>query len=87
MTQEQLIAEVARLKAENAALKAGPQRKLGFKISEKGAISVTGMGQFPVTLYRGQWLRILEVAEDLKAFINASEAILRTMGTWEKASK
>ena len=87
MTPDQMQAVIAALTAENATLRAGPQRSIGFKVSEKGAISVTGMGQWPTTLYRGQWLKILNQAEQLKTFIASNEAVLKTLGTWEKASK
>jgi hypothetical protein len=55
----ELVAEMARLKAENARLKSAAQSKVGVKLSEKGAISVYGLGRFPVTLYKSQWERML----------------------------
>ena len=65
-----LLAELARLKAENETLRRTPQgRPVTFKVSEKGAISVYGLGQFPVTLYEEQWGRLLGATEDLKGFI------------------
>ena len=72
-TMEQTI---ARLTAENAALKAAPAKKLGLKVSEKGALSLYGLGRFPITLYRGQWEKIFAMVEDIKAFIKANEATL-----------
>jgi hypothetical protein len=47
-------------------------------VSEKGALSVYGMGRFPVTLYKEQWLKLLEVSEDIRAFIKANESLLKT---------
>ena len=65
-------AENARLLAEIAALKAARQGKLTLKVSDKGAISVYGMGRWPVTLYRGQMERLLEAAPQIRAFITAN---------------
>ena len=71
-------AEIERLRAENERLKKTGQSKLAMKVSEKGALSVYGMGRFPVTLYKEQWLRLLAMAEDIKAFIEANNASLKT---------
>jgi hypothetical protein len=89
MTLEQLAQQVAQLQAQNTALQAqlanaSKPGKLRFKVSEKGAISVIGMGQWPTTLYRQQWERLLAQGDELKTFINANEAILKTLGTWIK---
>jgi hypothetical protein len=48
-----------------------------MKVSDKGAVSVYGMGRFPVTLYKEQWLRLLDMAEEIRAFIAANEAKLK----------
>ena len=48
-----------------------------MKVSEKGAVSIYGMGRFPVTLYKEQWLRLLDMATDIRAFIAANEAKLK----------
>ena len=69
---EDLQAELARLRAENWRLKQAGRGKLAMKVSEKGALSVYGMGRFPVTLYKEQWLRLLSMAEEIKAFIEAN---------------
>ena len=74
---EELEAEVARLRAENEALKRPERGRLSLKVSEKGALSVYGMGRFPVTLYKEQWLRLLAIAEDIKAFIAANDERLK----------
>lgn len=68
-----LLAELARLKAENERLKVQTHRPITFKVSEKGAVSVYGLGQFPVTLYEEQWGRLLGAAEDLKGFIERAK--------------
>jgi hypothetical protein len=69
MADEDLQAEVARLRAENAALKKPQRGRLSLKISEKGALSVYGMGRFPVTLYKEQWLKLLDIADEIRTFI------------------
>jgi hypothetical protein len=70
-------AEIERLRAENERLKRTRNAKLAMKVSEKGALSVYGMGRFPVTLYKEQWLRLLAMAEDIKAFIEANNDNLK----------
>jgi hypothetical protein len=75
---DDLQAEIERLRAENARLKSTRQAKLAMKVSEKGAVSVYGMGRFPVTLYKEQWLRLLAMAEDIKAFIEANNDSLKS---------
>jgi hypothetical protein len=71
-------AEIERLRAENERLKRIRDARLAMKVSEKGALSVYGMGRFPVTLYKEQWLRLLAMAEDIKAFIEANNDNLKS---------
>jgi hypothetical protein len=71
-------AEIERLRAENERLKRTRDARLAMKVSEKGALSVYGMGRFPVTLYKEQWLRLLAMAEDIKAFIEANNDNLKS---------
>jgi hypothetical protein len=78
MTQAELLAQIAKLQAENAALKAKPARSLSLKVTEKGGISLYGMGRFPVTLYRSQWEQVIAHGEQIKAFIEANAASLST---------
>lgn len=74
-----LLVELARLRAENAALRVGKaQRGLSLKVTEKGGLSVYGLGRFPVTLYRGQWERLLGEAQAIQAFIEANASKLST---------
>ena len=75
---EDLQSELERLRAENARLKQAGRGKLAMKVSEKGALSVYGMGRFPVTLYKEQWLRLLVMAEEIKAFIEANQDSLKS---------
>jgi len=65
----EMTAELERLRAENEALKASAQRAVTLKVSEKGALSVYGLGRFPVTLYKEQWLRLLEHVDEIHKFI------------------
>ena len=79
MTNEaDLQAEIARLKAENENLKKGPARgQMSLKVSEKGALSVYGMGRFPVTLYREQWEKLLGMADQIREFIRENDSLLK----------
>ena len=76
-SDEELKAEIERLKSENAALKKPERGKISFKVSEKGGLSVYGMGRFPVTLYREQWEKLLDVAEDIRTFIRENDQTLK----------
>ena len=76
-TEEELKAELEKLKAENAALKSRGARSVSMKVSEKGGVSVYGLGRFPVTLYQEQWLKLLDMAEDIRAFIREHEGQLK----------
>jgi hypothetical protein len=71
-------AELDRLRAENNALKKTTSKGLSLKVSEKGALSVYGMGRFPVTLYKEQWLKLLDLSDDIRSFIQANDAQLKT---------
>ena len=77
MSEDDLKAELERLRNENAALKKGAATNLRMKVSEKGALSVYGMGRFPVTLYKEQWLKLLDMSDEIRAFIAANEAQLK----------
>lgn len=76
LTQDQLLAMIAKLRAENDALRSAPPKRLTCKVSAKGALSLYGLGRFPVTLYRGQWERLLASADDITAFIKANDTLL-----------
>ncbi len=78
MSDDQMKAELERLRAENAALKKTSSKGLSLKISEKGGLSVYGLGRFPVTLYKEQWIKLLDMADDIKAFIQANDSQLKT---------
>ncbi len=78
MSDDNLKAELERLRAENASLKKGASGGLGMKVSEKGGVSVYGLGRFPVTLYKEQWLRLLDQSDEVRAFIAANELQLKS---------
>jgi hypothetical protein len=76
-TEAELKAELERLKAENEALKARSSKGVSMKVSEKGGLSVYGLGRFPVTLYQEQWLKLLDLADDIRAFIKEHQGQLK----------
>jgi len=78
VSDENVQAELERLREENARLKGRSARGLTFKVSEKGALSVYGLGRFPVTLYKEQWRKLLEVADEIRAFLTENEAQLKS---------
>ena len=77
MSDEDLKAELERLKAENERLKTRG-RTASLKVSEKGGVSVYGLGRFPVTLYKEQWTKLLAMADEIRAFIKEHDAELKT---------
>lgn len=78
MAEENVQAELERLRAENAALKSRSSKGLSLKVSAKGGVSVYGLGRFPVTLYKEQWDRLLDIVDDIRAFLQENEAQLTT---------
>jgi hypothetical protein len=78
MSDLELQAELERLRAENAQLKNKDKGGITLKVSEKGAVSLYGMGRFPVTLYKEQWLRILGNASEIETFIRDNESRLKS---------
>jgi hypothetical protein len=75
---ETLRAEVDRLRRENEALKTRTPRGTSLRVSEKGALSVYGLGRFPVTLYKEQWTKLLDMADEIRTFIRQHDAELKT---------
>jgi hypothetical protein len=68
-----------RLRAENESLKnKKTEGSLSMKVSEKGALSIYGMGRFPVTLYKEQWLKLLGIADQIKKYIEENNSRLKT---------
>jgi hypothetical protein len=77
MSEDDMKAELERLRRENATLKKGASDGTRMKVSEEGAVSVYGMGRFPVTLYKEQWLKLLNMSEEIRAFIAENESRLK----------
>jgi hypothetical protein len=77
MSDEDLKAELERLKAENERLKSQRGRSVSLKVSEKGGVSVYGLGRFPVTLYKEQWTKLLAMADEIRAFIKEYDSELK----------
>jgi len=73
-SDENLKAEIERLRAENEALKKPTRGQMSLKVSEKGALSVYGLGRFPVTL----WIRLLAKANEIRNFIRENDSTLKT---------
>ena len=69
--------EIERLRAENARLKRSASRGVSLKVSEKGGVSVYGLGRFPVTLYKEQWAKLLEMSDEIRAFLREHDAELK----------
>ena len=70
--------ELERLRAENARLRQAGARSSSIRVSEKGGVSIYGLGRFPVTLYKEQWVRLLDMADEIRAFIREHETQLKT---------
>ncbi len=73
-TQEELLAKIAELEKQVGSKRTG---KLEFRVGEKGGVSVYGLGRFPVTLYYEQWMKLLDAAEDLRAFMESNKSRLK----------
>ena len=78
MSDDSMKEELERLRLENERLKKRSARGVTLKVSEKGALSVYGLGRFPVTLYKEQWLRLLDMSEDIRGFIHENAATLKS---------
>jgi hypothetical protein len=78
MSEEDLRAEIEKLRAENDQLKTKGVRGLSLKVSEKGAVSLYGVGRFPVTLYKEQWIKILGMKDEIEAFLQNNASSLKT---------
>lgn len=71
LSREQLEALVAKMAA-------GSDRKLSLKVTEKGGVSLYGLGRFPVTLYASQWDKLIAAIDQVRAFVDANRALLST---------
>ena len=86
MSEEDVKAELARLKEENERLKARQGRAVSLKVSDKGGLSVYGLGRFPVTLYKEQWTKLLDMADDIRAFLKENDSRLKSKAEKEERS-
>ena len=77
MNEQEMKAELERLKAENEALKTRSSRAISMKVGEKGGVSLYGLGRFPVTLYKEQWVKLLDMADDIRAFLKENDSKLK----------
>jgi hypothetical protein len=77
MAEEDLKVELERLRAENEALKRPSRGQISVRVSEKGGVSVYGLGRFPVTLYKEQWEKLLAATEQIKIFIQENDHLLK----------
>lgn len=86
MSETDLKAELERLRRENEELKQNKRRggALSLKVSQKGAVSLYGMGRFPVTLYKEQWQKLLDYSDEIRTFIAENESLLKTKGEKEE---
>jgi hypothetical protein len=87
MSDEDMKAELERLRAENSRLKQRGSRGVSMKVSEKGGVSIYGLGRFPVTLYKEQWEKLLDMSDDIRAFIHENVAKLKIKGDEAKADE
>jgi len=85
VSDEDIKAELERLREENERLKNRQTRGVSLKVSEKGGVSVYGLGRFPVTLYKEQWSRLLDMADDIRTFIRENEGKLKAKADSEAA--
>ncbi len=77
MNEEEMKKELERLKAENENLKKRGSKGVSMKVSEKGGLSIYGLGRFPVTLYKEQWTKLLDMAEDIRGFLKENDDKLK----------
>ena len=77
MPDDEMKNELERLRNENSALKKGAATGITMKVSEKGGLSVYGMGRFPITLYKEQWTKLLMMSDEIGAFIKEHDADLK----------
>jgi hypothetical protein len=78
MSEDELRKELEQTKKQLASLKSRGAKGITFKVSEKGGLSVYGLGRFPVTLYKEQWQKLLALTDDIHAFIKENERKLKT---------
>ena len=78
MSDDDLRAELERLRKENESLKKGAAKGISMKVSEKGGLSIYGLGRFPITLYKEQWTKLLDMSDEIRSFLVTHDAELKT---------
>jgi hypothetical protein len=78
MSDDEMRAELERLKTENAALKKRQEQSIRLAVGKKGGVSLYGLGRFPVTLYKEQWLKLIDTADTIKDFIKEHDSELKS---------
>jgi hypothetical protein len=78
MSDEDLKEQVERLTKENESLKKGAAKGISMKVSEKGGLSIYGLGRFPITLYKEQWTKLLDISDDIRDFLKTHDAALKS---------
>jgi hypothetical protein len=78
VSEEEMKAELEKLRAENDQLKTKSVRGMSLKVSEKGAVSLYGVGRFPVTLYKEQWTKVLGMKDEIEKFLHDNGHLLKT---------
>jgi hypothetical protein len=78
MSDEDLKAELERLRKENESLKKGAAKGISMKVSEKGGLSIYGLGRFPITLYKEQWTKLLDMSDEIRSFLIANDSALKS---------
>ena len=78
MSDEEMKAELERLRKENESLKKGAAKGISMKVSEKGGLSIYGLGRFPITLYKEQWTKLLDISEEIRSFLATHDAELKS---------
>jgi hypothetical protein len=78
LSDDSIREELERLRAENAALRKTSAKGVSMKVSEKGGLSIYGLGRFPITLYKEQWTKLLDMAEDIRTFLKTNDAQLKS---------
>jgi len=79
-TENEALKEIVKLRSENEGLRKTATTGTSLRVSDKGGVSVYGLGRFPVTLYKEQWLRLLSLADDIRGFIKENEDKLKARG-------